>query len=200
MNPIQSMCKWLDSNKEVIGVVVGIGGLIFGLYQYYSAQTWKKTEFASKQVELLSSDPMISLASRALEWRARDFRIPDNMDVKFSGTFFSHEPSELKSALIPHDEKKEFTDNEIFYLDIYDHYFNYLERINHYINRDLFSLEDIEPICYRATLLTKANGIEYTAIHQYLHYYDFTDVVELIDQCKEAFPSHHKDTNQKKLR
>ncbi|CCO45553.1 hypothetical protein VIBNISOn1_1530007 [Vibrio nigripulchritudo SOn1] len=177
---------WLKSNKELLGLFVAIGGFLFGLYQYYSAQVWKGTEFAAKQVELLSSDPKISIASRALEWNNRKFRVPEKMDVEIKEEFFQHDPEKLASALIPHSEKKEFENTDIFYLDVYDHYFNYLERVNHYLSQGMFSIDDIEPICYRATLLTEANNLEYSKIKAYLDFYNFTDVIELIERCQEA--------------
>ena len=47
----------------IVGAVSALGGLAFGLYQYYIAQKWKRAEFAAQQLEKLSSDPDLDLFS-----------------------------------------------------------------------------------------------------------------------------------------
>lgn len=45
---------------EIIGASIALVTLVFGASQYYSAQKWKESELASKQVEKLHSDKLIS--------------------------------------------------------------------------------------------------------------------------------------------
>jgi hypothetical protein len=169
---------------ELFGAVVALVTLVIGVYQYSTAQHWKRSEFASQQVEKIYSDPLLSIASRALEWRAREFKLPDNYKLSSNNGYFQHDPNIFAESLKPESIKKEFTDNEILYLDVFDHFFDYLERINHYLEIDLFDVEDIEPICYRALLIEESKYVDKDVIIRYLKHYDYADVTELIQKCK----------------
>jgi hypothetical protein len=50
--------------KEIFaysGAIIGIAAFGIGLYQYYRAQIWKKSEFAAAQIQRLTDDPALAL-------------------------------------------------------------------------------------------------------------------------------------------
>lgn len=67
--------------KDIVAIIspmIGISGLAFGLYQYTIAQRWKRSEFAAKHLEELSSDPELELCcnSTVVICQGRGSRLP----------------------------------------------------------------------------------------------------------------------------
>ena len=168
---------------EVLGISVAICALAVAVYEYSEAQKWKRSEFASRQVEKLGGDETISLAARALEWKNREFPLPNKYTEMYSGKVFKHDYEILNGALIPETKKVNFSKEEVVYQDIYDYYFDYLERVNHYIEIGLFSTKDVETLCYWVRLIDRPKPYYKGSFESYLKEYEFDGVFDLFEKC-----------------
>lgn len=56
---------------------VGVFGFLFGLFQYYKAQNWKRLEFASNQIRKIYEDEELRLALTFLIYSKRPIALPD---------------------------------------------------------------------------------------------------------------------------
>ena len=57
--------------------VIGIGGILFGVYQYRQAQKWKRLEFAANQLQRLTSVPELAVAYMFLNYSKRGVPLPE---------------------------------------------------------------------------------------------------------------------------
>lgn len=71
----------MKENAQLVGLFVGLAGLIFGLYQYYRAERWKRSEFAAKQNEKLLTDPILVLCLKFLDWSELRIAVPEEYKV-----------------------------------------------------------------------------------------------------------------------
>lgn len=142
----------LESVLKLLGAATALGGLIFGLIQYVKAQHWKRAEFAAKELDKLTSDPLLSMACTLLDWTGRTFEVPASYRFKAEEPSFIHDWSILEKAmtpsLIPDDGRDGFIWQEVLYRDIFDHLFTYLDLINHYVEIKLIKDEDIKILKY----------------------------------------------------
>jgi hypothetical protein len=131
--------------------IIAIIGFCVGLSQYIKAQHWKRAEFASKELDKLNSDHLLSMACTLLDWDGRTFAVPDSYKYKAEEPSFIHNWAELEKAMVsdirPVDAPG-FTWKEVLYRDIFDHYFNYLDLINHYIEIKLIKINDVKTLRY----------------------------------------------------
>jgi len=128
--------------------LAGIAAFLFGIYEFRIAQKWKKSEFAAKQLEKLTTDPKLVLCTLFLDWSPRKVPVPSAYRLMIKKTTFIHKWTTLAEAMRPEDEKERFTWEEVVYRDSFDYFFNYLEDINHFINIGLVSIRDVESLKY----------------------------------------------------
>ncbi len=137
--------------KDVVAIissVIGISGLAFGLYQYTIAQKWKRSEFAAKHLEELSSDPELELCCKLLDWAVREVPVPDKYRMLTNESKFVHDWRILAEAMAPESSDCQFDWQHMLYRDLFDHFFDYIERINHYIAIKLISESDTSSLKY----------------------------------------------------
>ena len=132
----------------LLSVFLGIVGLLFGLFQYYKAQKWKKSEFAAGLLEQLSSSPDLALCCIFLDWKARRIAVPEKYKVFTEDTSFVHRWEDLTKALSSDEEEANFVFPLVLYRDVFDQFFTYLDRISHYINIGLFDVKDVQSLAY----------------------------------------------------
>lgn len=178
------LLKWLVSNT---GIIVGLTSFLFGVIQYKKGQDWKKSEFASKQLELLINDPMLNIATKALEWKKRKFPMPEQYQYIYKTKVFHHNVEDMERAMIPGTENTENIDMMMaLYSDIYDYFFDYLERINDYININLFTIEDVESVCYWLDHLKDPKHVENKNLFSnYMEAYNYKKISLLIERCEQ---------------
>ena len=128
--------------------VIAFGAFGTGLYQYYRAQVWKKSEFAADQLQRLTDDSTLALCCVFLDWEARRIAVPKEYSVFTSDTSFAHDWNKLKDALKPEEKEANYPFPLVLYRDAFDQFFVYLDRINHYISVGLFQVEDVYPLTY----------------------------------------------------
>lgn len=165
-----------------LGLFVGAVGFALALWQYRIGQKWKKSEFAAKQLEPLTADPRLATCCSLLDWSARRIPVPVAYRELVDETTFVHSTELLADAMVPESEKSSFTWQEVLYRDLFDYFFTYLERINHYINVRLITVADVAPLEYWLREIHRSRFDERRIFDQYLLYYQFDGVVELMEK------------------
>jgi len=141
----------LIQHLKDLASLAGLVGLFIGLCQYVRAQRWKQAEFAAKELDKLTTDPLLSLACTLLDWSGRSFEVPSSYHYKLEDSRFEHNWGSLKrsmSAKIAPDDSGGFNSQEVLYRDIFDHLFTYLDRLNHYVEIKLINAEDLRVLRY----------------------------------------------------
>jgi hypothetical protein len=136
---------------KAVGAAAAIGTLMFGLWQYMKAQRWKRAEFAAKQLEKLTTDPLLSMACTLLDWADRTLKVPECCKSKTEADTFVHDWAVLETAMAPGlwpDGREGFQWQEVLYRDIFDHFFTYLDMLNHYVDIKIISVDDLSILKY----------------------------------------------------
>ena len=180
----ESFLKTLLSNA---GIVIGVTSLVVGLVQYKKAQDWKKSEFAARQLEMLHTEPMLMIATKALEWKKRDFPMPAQYQGIYNTKTFHHSSADMERAMAPGTEEKQDVDMmEALYPDIFDKFFDHLKRMDHYIDVELFTIEDIDEVCYWVDRVENPEFVEKKDLFKtYLKAYGYEAVLKLMKRCGE---------------
>jgi hypothetical protein len=157
-----------------LSALIGLGGFGIGLYQYYRAQIWKKSEFAAAQLQRLSDDPALTLCCIFLDWGPRRIAVPKNYAVFTTNneTSFTHDWDSLKAALVPEHKDANFQFPLVLYRDTFDKFFTYLDRINHYLHVGLFKVEDVYPLYYWLNELKESRYLSPKDKHIFLTFID----------------------------
>ena len=174
--------------------VIGIGGLLFGLRQYSAAEKWKRSEFAAKHLEELSSDARLQLCCKLLDWSVRKVAVPDEYSALTSEPVFVHDWRILAEAMKPESAATRFEWQHMMYRDLFDHFFEYLERIEHYLSIGLFSVSDVSSLKYWLDALADPRfleGPEKEVFFDFLRRYDFDGVMALMRRFGVPDPATH---------
>jgi hypothetical protein len=164
----------------VLGLFSALAGFAFGLYEYYIAQKWKKSEFASQLLEQLRNDESLIMCCRMLDWSGRTFAVPQAYSNILTEKTFEHNWKVLAEAIKPQDKKNNFTLLEMLYRDLFDHFFEYLESINHDISIGLITVDDVGSIKYWLQQLAVPQYVESNIFIDFLRYYNYNSVIELM--------------------
>ena len=170
---------------SVIGTVLGFGGLAFGLYQYYKAQKWKRAEFAAQQLEQLSADAELELCCKLLDWALRRSAVPDKYAALTDEKTFVHDWRIMRQAMLPEEDSGEadWDWQHMMYRDIFDKFFNYFERINHYISIRLIAEKDVASLKYWLEQVSAPRFLpedQKTLFMRFLKRYEYRGVLELM--------------------
>lgn len=168
----------------LVGLFVGLGGLIFGLYQYYRAERWKRSEFAAKQNEKLLTDPILILCLKFLGWSELRIPVPEEYKVYTEEMYFEHDWQKLKAAMADKQEglKREWW--AIMYRDYFDHLFKYFQKLNHFTSIGLFSSNDLHGVRYYLRQIAHPPHLEESPFNDYLKRFNYNGVYELMDKFK----------------
>lgn len=160
-------------------------GLGFGLYQYYVAQKWRRSEFAAKQLEQLVTDPELSLLCKLLDWKRRDLPVPKKYRALTDATTFEHNWTILAEAMIEGRREGRYTWQQAMYRDLLDHFCEYLQTLNHYLSIGLIDLRDTATLKYWLKELKHprfaAPGDE-RMFMEFIRVFGYTGVTRLMDR------------------
>lgn len=131
-----------------LGVVVGAVGFAIGLYQYHIAQKWKKSEFAAKLLEELANDERLTTCCKLLDYSTRKLPVPSQYRPLTEDSIFLHNWEALGKAMSSEVDMRKFEWQAVLYRDLFDYFFGYLERINHYIDIGLITAKDVSSLEY----------------------------------------------------
>jgi hypothetical protein len=169
---------------SITGTILGFGGLAFGLYQYYKAQKWKRAEFAAQQLEQLSTDAELELCCKLLDWALRRSPVPDKYAALTDEKTFVHDWRIMCQAMLPEEDKDMDWDwQHMMYRDIFDKFFNYLERINHYIAIRLIAEKDVASLKYWLEQVSAPRFLpteQKDLFMRFLNAYEYRGVLELM--------------------
>ncbi len=167
---------------SLLGVTIGFGAFISGYFQYIKAQRWKRAEFVAKEMKEFEAKPKVKLAMQLLDWNARKYDIGSSDGEQDT---VIHDGI-IKDALRVHDETSIFTPTEVFIRDVFDGYFDSLERFNHFIESGLVTPEEFKPyLIYWIEILGDINNTRKprecrAALWSYLVAYGYSGVVKLL--------------------
>ncbi|HEY5809168.1 MAG TPA: hypothetical protein VIT67_14440 [Povalibacter sp.] len=180
--------------KDVVefgGTALALAALIFGVYQYYVAQKWQRAEFAAKQLLLLSSDVELDLCCKLLDWSGRVSSVPEKYRDATDQRTFEHNWLTLKEAMLPEEEadRARWDWQHAMYRDIFDRYFEYLERINHYISIKLIYVHDVASLGYWLEQLDRPRFLapaDQGLFREFIDRYRYAGVRELTRRFRDA--------------
>jgi len=166
----------------IVGGLVGLGGLIFGLYQYAVAQKWKQAEFAAGQLLRLNTEPELYTCCLMLDWREREIVVPERLRVRPDEERLHHSCENLREAMRPETEKHEFTWEEAICRELFDVFFTYLENINHFLDIGLIRRRHVAALRYWLEQVAQPRHCEEPVFEGFLKHYEYTGVLELMDR------------------
>lgn len=177
-----------------ISIILGLGALWFGLFQYRAANTWKRIEYTASVLDKINSDPDLRLAITFLDWREREISIPSRFTPTDPQKSFTHTHAKLAQAFDLDsrekleetgqlDLKKEFLTPEfIMYVEIFDRFFDYMVQLDQFIKNGLVAREDVQIINYWAK---RVNDLKFNGkpiFENYLEYYNYKSVIDLASE------------------
>lgn len=169
----------LTSSVAVLG---GLIGFAFGLYKYTVAQRWKKSELAASFLEQLVSDPQLALCCQMLDYSSRRFVVPEMFRPISNEETFLHNWEDLIKGMLPEYDQSRFSWQQTLYRDLFDHFFGYLERVNHYISINLIDIRDLRSLSYWLDQIKQPRFVKEPVFMKFIEAYEYGGVVELIDR------------------
>jgi hypothetical protein len=154
---------------------------IKAIIEYRRSQLWKESEFLAKEAKEFLSDESIKTVLTLLDWNART--------VEIDGKPFKINDDYLIEALKTHNKKSRFTTEEAYCRDLFDNFFDKLSYFNIYIKTGLISEKKVyNYFGYYFDILIHVDRkpVEFIkTIDRYLNYYDYKNVIELLDGYKK---------------
>lgn len=176
-----SRVPWIATGAALASFIT----IWIGITEYRSAQKWKRSEFAARQVGILHNDKKLSAAVTFFRWRDREILLPDEYTEGYGKSVFKHSWVKLLRALESDKPEKEGSPDDAIYLDILDTYFAFIEVINYHLEIELMDVPDVENICRGATRITTNRFDTDRKVLAYLKRNDYQDVLKFIDKCAE---------------
>jgi hypothetical protein len=176
----------------ILSVGAVLGGLAFGLYEYHTAQKWKKSEFAARQLEKLSTDSKLALCCQFLDWERRRMLVPSDYAAFTTDKVFVHDWKTLATAMRPEEETTGFNWQEVMYRDYFDHFFGYLERINHSREIRLIRKQDVSSLKYWLEQIGTPRFLgagDRSVFPDFLEYYGYSGVMALMREFGVPVPT-----------
>jgi len=171
-----------------LGVVIGAVGFVIGLYQYHIAQKWKKSELAAKLLEELANDERLSICCKLLDYSSRKLPVPNQYRSLTEDSIFFHNWDALVEAMSPEANKRDFAWQAVLYRDLFDHFFGYLERINHYIDIGLITAKDVSSIEYWLKQIASPRFVRTPVFHDFIQFYGYGGVIQLMKKYGIKYP------------
>lgn len=164
----------------------GIFSFIKAIVEYRKTQLWKESEFLTKEAKEFFSDDKIKTVLTLLDWNARKIMI-EGTEVRVNDAF-------MIEALKTHNKKSKFTIEEAHIRDLFDNFFDRLSYFNIHCKNGLVSEEKIfNYFEYYFNILTTTERKDFDfikTIDNYIEYYDYTNVRDLLDKYKKQKRDH----------
>jgi hypothetical protein len=174
-----------------LGVAVAAVGFVIGLYQYYIAQKWKKSEFAAKLLEELANDERLTTCCKLLDYSTRKLVVPSPYRPLTAESIFLHDWEALAAAMSPEAEVGSFEWQAVLYRDLFDYFFGYLERINHYIDIGLITAGDVSSLRYWLRQIASPRFAKNPIFHSFIQAYGYAGVIALTKKYGIEYPQEH---------
>ena len=177
------------SAGEIIGLLGVIGGSIgfsVGLYQYHISQKWKRSEFAASLLDEFANDERLSTCCKLLDYSTRTLPVPKQYSVLTKDATFLHNWDALIRGMKHESELAAFDWQEFLYRDLFDYFFSYLERVNHYINIHLIETHDVTSLIYWVEQISNPRFVTEPVFINFIKQYDYAGVIELIEKFNNS--------------
>jgi hypothetical protein len=171
-----------------LGVVIGAVGFVIGLYQYHIAQKWKKSELAAKLLEELANDEQLTICCKLLDYSSRKLPVPSQYRPLTENSTFLHSWDALAAAMSTEATKSDFEWQAVLSRDLFDHFFGYLERINHYIDIGLIAVKDVSSIEYWLKQIPSPRFVRTPIFHNFIQFYGYEGVIALMNKYGIKYP------------
>lgn len=165
--------------------VLGIAGsaIVFsvGVYQYVCAQRWRRAEFVAEEVRRFRADASVGVVLMMLDYSDREYVFPGDR----KGRVFRVTHDVIARSLRAHEAGANFTELEAYVRDLFDVYFDALERLDQFVQADLVSKTAFKPYLgyYFSLMVGGGSGVEpclVGAIAGYVRRYEFVGVERLL--------------------
>lgn len=181
---------WVEVSK-IIGVAVGLLVAIFGLIQFRINQRWRKSALAKELLEEFYSDEALTCCRQILDWASREIVIPTKYRSSLDASVLYYDSGDLSPALLHEASKGKFTRTQMFYRDIFDEFFAYLERIEHYLSIGLIERRDVRALKYwlRELAVPRFGPHDRDSVYlKFLDGYGYTGVLQLMQRFGVELP------------
>lgn len=166
-----------DIIKEV-GPVIVILTFIKATYEYIKGLKWKKSEFLSKEVKDFFSDKNVKVVCQLLDWNSRT--------VEIDGKIIKVDDSLLISALMTHNLKSHYTQEEAKLRDLFDQFFDKLSFFNIHIENNLVEKKEVfSYLGYYIDIISKPGRKPKKLVetfNSYIDYYGFDNIKSLLEK------------------
>lgn len=166
--------------------IIAILTFIKAIIEYRKSQLWKESEFLTKEAKEFFNDDKIKTVLTLLDWNARKIII-DEKEVRVDDNF-------MIEALKTHNMKSQFTLEEAYIRDLFDNFFDKLSHFNIHCKNGLVSEKKVfNYLSYYFNILTTTERKDYyflKTIDNYIEYYDYINVRELLDKYKKQKRDH----------
>jgi hypothetical protein len=171
--------------KDVGPTIVGAIGFGLALIQYGRAQRWKRSEFATGILDQLWSDERIRFACIALDWKKKTVMVGEQYKTFDPSQSFVHQISVMEEGLATEERSMSFAWPRSYYQECFDRFFEYLSLVDHYLEVDLFDVQDVKPLGYWLSLIQYPKYANDKAIFlTYARFYGFDGVSRLISRMR----------------
>lgn len=177
--------------KIILNLVplIAIFSFIKAIIEYRKSQLWKESEFLAKEAKEFFSDEKIKIVLTLLDWNSRIIKL-DGEDIKVNDNF-------LIEALKTHNKKSKFNIEEAKMRDLFDNFFDKLSNFNIFCRNGLVSEKKVfNYFEYYFNILTTTDRKPKELIktfENYIDYYDYTNVKELLTKYKKSKNSKIKN-------
>jgi hypothetical protein len=160
--------------------LLGFIPFLKAIWEYIKDIKWKKSEFLAKEIKDFQNNDNVKIVFQLLDWNSRKIKL------KCGERTISD--LDLVSALQTHDVKNKFPIHEAELRDVFDDFFDRLSTFNIYLKNGLISEKELYLyIGYYTNILTSSKRkpeIVSKTLKNYLVYYEFTGVLDLIQRFK----------------
>ena len=174
-----------------LGIIGGAVGFAIGLYRYQIAQKWKKSEFAATLLEKLANDERLTTCCKLLDYSTRKLPVPSQYRPLTENSIFLHNWEALCEAMSPEGEIGRFQWQAVLYRDLFDYFFGYLERINHYIDIGLITAKDVSSLDYWLRQIASPRFAKTPVFHDFIQAYGYAGVVDLMKKYRITYGQEH---------
>ena len=179
----------MANTLQIVGSVLALLGFAFGLVQFYNGQKWKRSEFAAQQLERIQNDPVLSIATRTLDWSGRRLPLPPSLRLAADETSFEHKWSVLAEGIKPEGTRGSFTREMEIYRDLFDGLFSYFDEINHYVDIKLVTSTQVASLRYWLEQIAAPRFGQGVNFGPYLSRYGYAGTVELMKKLGVTPPA-----------
>ena len=177
--------------QESIGILVSIAaisGFLFGVFQYWRAQKWKRLEFAANQIQRLTTEPDLALAVSFLEYSKMKIPLPEKYQVFADSDdkprIFDHDSENYAKVM----EWTYFAPSAEYYIyrQSTTRLFEYLQQIHQFIEIGLLKPKDVAAgLEWVLKLIFHPKHIEKGILQKHLDE-DFKEVIALKNKLENG--------------